>query len=329
VPVGERAVARECLLARTRPCDDRPQLAPASQAEVERRADALRGERETVPGGIADEEHAILDGAAQLVGDPVSLVALGREAEIVREPDGGVLDVMGRPEGTDSHPQLVAGGEAPRVAGADVAGVDPQLHLWTVALGMDLQATRHARVRWLDGRAIRQHATPTQTIDDQRRTQVPAVAVDDEAVTAGNGGGLELELRALALTPQQRAQLAVVEGRERPGQRPARGAKRSVDDELVEALTQRAAQLERVQPQRGHRAGRGLALADLVTVEHEHPRAAARQLPRDGQAGEAGTADQHVTVPFQRGARLSSLRRSNRHLAGNDTAALRFARCKH
>ena len=77
-------VAGERLLARAAPVEHRAQLAPAGEPEVERRADPLGGERQAVPGRVAGEEHAVLDGAAQLVGDPVALVALGRQAEVAR-----------------------------------------------------------------------------------------------------------------------------------------------------------------------------------------------------------------------------------------------------
>ena len=105
---------------------------------------------------------------------------------------------------------------------------------------------------------------------------------------------------------------------------------RGVDDELVEGLAQRAAQLERVEPLGRDRARRGLALADLVAVDHQHARAGARELARDRQAGEARAADEHVAVAAPSGVRCApALGRSNRHrAAGNDTAALRFARCR-
>ena len=44
-----------------------------------------------------------------------------------------------------------------------------------------------------------------------------------------------------------------------------------------------------------------LALADLVAVEHEHARAAAGQLARDREAGEARSADENVVIPAERG----------------------------
>ena len=86
-----------------------------------------------------------------------------------------------------------------------------------------------------------------------------------------------------------------MEKRER--ERPA-GAldRRRVDQQRVERLADRGLQTQIAQPFRGGRAGRGLALADLVAIQHEHARARRAQLARDGQAGERGAADQDVGV---------------------------------
>ena len=94
------------------PVEHRAQLAPAGQPEVQRRADALGGQRQAVAGGVADEEHAVLDGRAQLVGDPVALVALRWQAEVVGEPHGRLLDVVGGPERADADAQLVVARES-------------------------------------------------------------------------------------------------------------------------------------------------------------------------------------------------------------------------
>ena len=92
-----------------RPSSTRAQLAPAGEAEVERGADALGGQRQAVPGGVAGEEHAVLDRAAQLVRDPVALVALAPAAPRSRASlHGRLLDVVARPEGADAHAQLLA-----------------------------------------------------------------------------------------------------------------------------------------------------------------------------------------------------------------------------
>ena len=107
-----------------------------------------------MPGRVADEEHAVLDGGAQLVRDPVALVALGVDAEVAGEADGGLLDVMRRPERADPDAQLVVGGKAPRVARAHVARVDPQLHLRAAPVRVDLQPARQPRVGRLDLRSV-------------------------------------------------------------------------------------------------------------------------------------------------------------------------------
>ena len=53
VRVREGPVARQCLLARALALEHGAQLAPAGEPEVERRADALGGQRQAVPGGVA------------------------------------------------------------------------------------------------------------------------------------------------------------------------------------------------------------------------------------------------------------------------------------
>src|SRR5262249_59232827 len=62
--------------------------------------------------------------------------------------------------------------------------------------------------------------------------------------------------------------------------------------------------------------GRGLALADLVAVDDENVGARPGQLARDGESGEAGTADEDVAVAIERRAVLTALRGSARHGGG-------------
>ncbi len=78
VPRGERAVARERLRARGAPVEHQAQLAPAGEAEVQGGTNPLGGQGQAVTGGVTGEEHAVLDGRTQLVGDPVALIAVGR-----------------------------------------------------------------------------------------------------------------------------------------------------------------------------------------------------------------------------------------------------------
>ncbi len=89
---------------------------------------------------VADEEHAVLDRAAHLVGDPVALVADGVDVEVRGQAHGRLLDVVARVERADADAQLVAGREAPRVARAHVGGVEPQLEVVAGAMRVDLQA---------------------------------------------------------------------------------------------------------------------------------------------------------------------------------------------
>ena len=195
------------------------------------------------------------------------------------EPHGRLLDVVRGPERADADAHLVAGGEAPAVAGADVARVDPQLHLLAAARRVHLEAAREPRVRRLDRRRVGEHAPPAERVDDQRRAQLAAVGVHGVArsrpvtVAVSNSSSARLRLR-----PQQRAQLAVVERRERPRQLPARGR----DSGVCTTSSSKLWRCEPIrssasQPVRRHRAGRGLALADLVAVDHQHARAASRR----------------------------------------------------
>jgi hypothetical protein len=98
VPVAEGAVARERLLAGRAPVDDSLQLTPARDPEVPRGADALRGQRDAVPCRVTGEEDLVVDRGADLVRDPVALVADRVLAELGRQPDGRLLHVVARVE---------------------------------------------------------------------------------------------------------------------------------------------------------------------------------------------------------------------------------------
>ena len=152
---AEGAVALERLLAGRAPGEGVAQLAAERQREVERGTDALGGQRQAVPGGVADEEDAVLGGRAQLVRDPVALEAHRRQREVAGERDGRVLDVVAGLERADADAQLAGGREAPAVTGAHVAGVDPDLEVLAGPLRMHLEAAREARLRWLDRPLVR------------------------------------------------------------------------------------------------------------------------------------------------------------------------------
>ena len=94
----ERAVAGQRLLARDRPGERRPQLAAERKREVERRPDPFGGQRQAVPGRVADEEDAVLGRRAQLVRDPVALIADRVAREVAGQRDSAVLDVVARLE---------------------------------------------------------------------------------------------------------------------------------------------------------------------------------------------------------------------------------------
>ena len=288
VRVVELGVAGRRRLAVLPAVDDAAQLAAQGDAEVERGADALGAERQAVPGRVAGEEDAALGALAQLVGDPVALVADPVGVEVFGQQLGRLAHVEARVEGADADAQLVAGGEAPAVAGGHVAAVDPDLEVLAAALGVDLEAARERRVGRLVAVAVGQHAAPAERVDDERGGDHAAVGVDrDRAVAVGRGrpavhlGGLEA---GVAVAPEQLAELAVVEGGEGEGEAVAGVAVRGVHQQRVEALALGVHQAQRFHPHGGDAAGRGLALADLVAIDDQHVGARirpARGRPRD------------------------------------------------
>src|SRR4051812_43760231 len=176
---------------------------------------------------------------------------------------------------------------------------------------MHLEPARQPRLRRLDPRlGARQHAPPAEPVDDERRREVPAIRVDDEAGAPVDLRGLEL---GIALRPQQAAQRPVVERRERERQPPAERPRRRVDEQRPERLADRLLQPEVHKPVGRRRACGRLPLADLVAIDDEHARARASKLPRDGQSREARAADQDVPGAAQGRALQPALGGPNRH----------------
>ena len=110
VPVDELRVVVESRLTVSSPLNDRPQLVSQLDPEVEGSPNALGGQRQAVTGGVPDEEDPVLGPGAELVRDPVPLVANGGPLEVVGEQHGGVLDVEARVEGADADPLLSRAG---------------------------------------------------------------------------------------------------------------------------------------------------------------------------------------------------------------------------
>src|SRR5205807_10664122 len=98
----------------------------------------------------------------------------------------------------------------------------------------------------------------------------------------------------VGLLVEQGAQLAVVEGGERPRQPVAEVGVRRVKHQIGKRLTDRSGQSQVVEPPGGGGTRRGLALADLVAVDDQHLRAGASELAGNGQSGEARSADEYV-----------------------------------
>ena len=167
---GQRRVAARAAL------DHRADLAPADVAEVEGGADALGGDRQAVAGRVAAEEDVAIDAVAELVGDPVALVALGRQIEALGQLDGRVLDVVVGVEAADPDAELVAGREAPAVSGGNDSALDPELEVRAGAAGMDLETARERRVGRLV--AVAEDPAPAERVDDQRGRDDAAVGPD-------------------------------------------------------------------------------------------------------------------------------------------------------
>ena len=132
-------VARQRLGAVLAALEHGAQFAPERDPEVERRADALGGQRQAVARAVAGEEHAVLGRGAEAVGDPVALVAVRLGGDVLEQPQRRLLDRIVRVERADADAQLVAGRERPAVAGVDVARVDPQLEVLARPGRMHLQ----------------------------------------------------------------------------------------------------------------------------------------------------------------------------------------------
>ena len=316
---GEGGVARQGIGARAAPLEHRPHLAPAGDGEVEGGADALGGGGQAVPGAVAHEEHLVLHRGAQAVGDPVALIADRGHVEVAGQAHGGVLHVKARLEGAHAHPQLPVRREGPPVAGGDVAAVEPQLEVGAAAVGVDLQAAGEVGLGGLDGFARAQHPAPAQTVHDQGSASGP------RGPCGSSGPSLPSTLAVSnSASPHCSQREAHSVGSRRS--RRSRGAARRVvpngrvHHEPVEGLANRALQAQVHEPVGGSGAGGGLALADLVAIEDEHPRARARELARHGEPGEARAADQHVALPAQTGALGASLGRSDRHGSADSTS---------
>ena len=83
--------------------------------------------------------------------------------------------------------------------------------------------------------------------------------------------------------------------------------------ELAERLPMRVHQAHGAQPLGRNAAGRRLALADLIAVDHQHASTAARKLTCNGEPGKARPADQHVIHPVQRSPLITAFCGSDGH----------------
>ena len=169
---------------------------------------------------------------AQLVRDPVALVADGVAAQPLGELDRRLLDVEARVERADADPHLVVARESSsRSRPARSSGRSRSRARRSMPRGMHLEAARERRVRRLVAVGA-EHPAPAERVHDQRsatprrgrcctttrRRRAEPRALDRR--------GLELRV---VLVVEQLAERAVVERREGPGQREAHGRVRGVD----------------------------------------------------------------------------------------------------
>ena len=195
------------------------------------------------------------------------------------EPDGRLLDVVARVERADADPHLVARGERPAVArarrspcGSTPRGPRTDPPGWTSS-----PRESSASGGWTLSSAP-EHAPPAERVDEQRRRDVAAVGVDRRC----RCGRRPSRSRTRPPTAPTAARTAAGSRRSRTstpiGQR---AVVRRVDDQRVEGLEDRILEPEVAQPLGRSGACGGLALADLVAVEHQHAGAGAAQLARD------------------------------------------------
>ena len=170
---------------------------------------------------------------AHLVGDPVALVAVGGgTARSPGEPDRRLPDVVARLERADADAQLAPGGERPAVAGV---ARTPSRSIHTSrseppAARVDLQAARQPRLGGLDRLVAPRSRRQPSASTTSAACEVAAVGVDGRAAACARRPSPSRSATS-PWAAQQRAQLAVVESRERPWQPPAASRLRRVDDE--------------------------------------------------------------------------------------------------
>ena len=190
--------------------DDRPQLAPTRDPEVERRPDPLARQREAVPGGVADEEHAVArrpgagDAGTSCPGSGPARGPLAPRAPPWRRGRAAVARRTPRRPGPPCPPARTSRSRGGRGA------IDPHVELVGVdrVVGMHLQTARERCVGRLEDTGGAEDAPPAQRVHDERRAQHAAVRRDAAVDAALHERGLEARV---GLRAQKTAQLAVVE----------------------------------------------------------------------------------------------------------------------
>ena len=261
--------------------------------------DAFCRQRQAVARGVAGEEDVAGGRVAELVRDPVALVADRFAIEAIRQLHRRLLDVEAGVEGADTDPHLVTGGEAPPVAGRhdersiQISRSRPRRRDGPRGLA---RAARQAA----DSRSPRTRRHPSASTTSGAST---VAAVGDDRSARAVPAAASARPRTVAVSKS--ASLCAQSSRRAPCSRRSRTS--TAADAVpwgVWITRSRTSGGPSRRPRAlratgGRRAGRGLALADLVAVEDQHPGAGAGQLPCDRQPCEARTADHHVVVALE------------------------------
>ena len=262
-------------------------------------ADALGGERQAVPGRVADVQHAVGHRLAQAVRERPTLPGPRRahRLALAQRLHAGLQRRLAVRGGAGAG--VVAGGEVPGVAATGQVAPDVHVqpaHATDVGVGDVLLGAERQPLGLRVERAGRvEHPPPAGGVDQEPGRHALATREDQRvAVAALDGRDPDLGAGRLG---QPLAEGPVVDGavglREREAVRPVAHP----DDDVLLGLLDRLVETQVVDGRDRQRAGRRLAVANWPPVEHDHP-AVAAEGGGAGEAGERAAGDGHVVAIF-------------------------------
>ena len=279
-------------------------------AEDQRRPDPLARDGQAVARGVAHHEHAVADRVDHARGEEPAVLVAGLAQVVPVEEVHEVLRQSGvAGVGGEARANVVARREDPVEAPPAVAR--PHVEVQAVAaVGLSrLHPEALARRARPAGRAaLGSRRAPPRRLDDDGRLEAAHRGVDDPVPGSGDAGPDEVGARALE---QVGAEAPVVEGGE-VEEPQALAVPAGVDDDLPMDLLHAVEEVHPLEARHGHGRRRGLAVADLQTVDDQH---AAADLTSRGEAGERAPADDRVVglahrageLRDRRGARVQGL----------------------